>query len=504
VNSSVSQGRVQPSESVALPGAEGVEPRSAVREHAWSLGIGVAMTAWSLVLFGIARDAYLGFREGRFDLGNMVQTVWNTAHGNLLEITNGATGEQANRLGSHVDPFLALLTPIWIVWPSPLALAFAQIAIVSTGALPVFWLGRRHLGSDNAAGLLALAYLAYPWVATSAGAAIHPVSFAIPFYLFCVWFLDSDRLVPFGVFAVLAMSTGELMGLPIAMLGIWYAWSRGRRSAGAAIAIAGAAWTSIAVLLVVPHFAGESSAFYGFYDEVGGSPQGLIRMLFTDPGAIAGALLESHDLAYLIWLTVPLLGLFFLAPALAAVAVPQLLANTLSDFRSMSDPRYHSVAAVIPFLIAATVFGISRLDAGRRTIAAAAVLTCSALLALFVAPWPRAVGGAPLDARARVAPARIAALRAALDLVPADARVSTTNIPGAQLSSRRYVYSVPFVERADWVVLDLRDPWVVRTNSPILNRDPAAVNALVRRLERDPGWQKVLERERVFVFRRVD
>jgi hypothetical protein len=82
--------------------------------------------------------------------------------------------------------------------------------------------------------------------------------------------------------------------------------------------------------------------------------------------------------------------------------------------------------------------------------------------------------------------------------------VSTTNIPGAQLSSRRYVYSVPFVERADWVVLDLRDPWVVRTNSPILNRDPAAVNALVRRLERDPGWQKVLERERVFVFRRVD
>jgi uncharacterized membrane protein len=118
----------------------------------------------------------------------------------------------------------------------------------------------------------------------------------------------------------------------------------------------------------------------------------LIRTLFTDPGAVAGALLESHDLAYLIWLTIPLLGLFFLAPALAAVALPQLLANTLSDFRSMSDPRYHSVAAVIPFLIAATVFGISRLDAGRRTIAAAAVLTCSALLALFVAPWPRAVG----------------------------------------------------------------------------------------------------------------
>ena len=48
-------------------------------------------------------------------------------------------------------------------------------------------------------------------------------------------------------------------------------------------------------------------------------------------------------------------------PALAVVALPQLLADLLSDFRSMSDPRYHSVAAVIPFLIAATVFGIARI-----------------------------------------------------------------------------------------------------------------------------------------------
>ena len=83
------------------------------------------------------------------------------------------------RLSGHVDPFLTLLAPLWLVWPSPLALAFAQIAFVSLGALPVFWLGRRHLGSEAAAGLLAIAYLAYPWTATSAGAAIHPVTFAI-------------------------------------------------------------------------------------------------------------------------------------------------------------------------------------------------------------------------------------------------------------------------------------------------------------------------------------
>ena len=86
-----------------------------------------------------------------------------------------------------------------MIWSSPLALAFAQIAVVSLGALPVFWLGRRHLGSENAvAGLLALGYLAYPWTATSAVGAIHPVTFAIPLLLFCVWFLDTNRLLPFA------------------------------------------------------------------------------------------------------------------------------------------------------------------------------------------------------------------------------------------------------------------------------------------------------------------
>src|SRR5262249_53418741 len=151
------------------------------------------------------------------------------------EITNSSTGEQMVRLGGHADPFLVLLAPVWKVWPSPLALGLTQVVVVALGALPVFWLGRRHLGSENVAGLLALAYLAYPWTATSAGDSIHPVTFAIPFLLFGIWYLETGRLGAFAVFALLAMSTGELMGLPIAALGAWYALARGRRKAGGAI-----------------------------------------------------------------------------------------------------------------------------------------------------------------------------------------------------------------------------------------------------------------------------
>jgi uncharacterized membrane protein len=406
------------------------------------------------------------------------------------------------RLGGHADPFLVLLAPVWAVWPSPLSLAFAQIAVVSLGALPVFWLARRHLEDERTAGVLAFAYLAYPWVATSAAASIHPVTFAITFFLFCVWFLETDRLVWFGVFAALAMSTGELMGVPVLALGIWFALARRRRLAGAAIALAGAAWTFAAVYLIVPHFAGGDSVFFGFYEDVGGSPQGVVRKLFEDPGAVLGALLEKHDVVYLVWLGLPLLFLFVLSPGLALVGLPQLLANMLSDFRSMTHPRYHSVAAVIPFLIMATVLGIARIGVPRRGLAAAGVLVCSLVLSLAVGPWVRVVGATPLGGRAPVAEARAEALADAVALVPNGVAVSASNPAGAHLSDRQYIYSIPHLGRATWVVVDLADPWVVTRDSPLLNNDPEVVRAFVRRLDRDASWHKVFERERVLVYRK--
>ena len=506
MTSSASSGEVRPHGSDVQPIAagRGASVVGLARERAWALTVWGAMAVWTIVLFAVVRDAYVEFREGRFDLGNMVQAVWSTTQGRPLETTHGTTGEQMVRLGGHVDPFLVLLSPLWIVWQSPLALAFAQVAFVSLGALPVFWLGRRHIGSERVAALLALGYLAYPWTATTAAASIHPVTFAIPLLLFAIWFLETNRLVSFGVCAVLVMSTGELMGLSVAALGVWFAFARGRRMAGAAIAVAGVAWSFVAVYFVVPAFSGGSSQFFGFYDQVGGSPGGLVRTAFTDPGAITAALLEGHDLAYILWLAVPLCGLFLLAPGLAAVALPQLLVNTLSDFRSMTDPRYHSLASIIPFLIAATVLGVARLRTSRRVPAAAAVLVVSGVLALVVGPWPRSVGVKPLGGRTTLSHEHVAALSDAVALVPEGAPVTASNPAGAHLSARRYVYSIPLLQRAEWVVVDLDDPWVVRPDSPLLNRRPEVVRAFAKRLDLDPGWRKVFERDRVLVFRRAN
>src|SRR5262245_48579630 len=176
------------------------------------------MACWTIVLFATVRNHYIHFRIARYDLGNMVQAVWSTAHGRPLAMTDGLTGEQIVRFAYHVDPILALLAPLWIVAPSPLTLVAVQVVAIASGALPVFWLARKHLASEAAAGLLALAYLAYPWTAWAAVDVFHPVSLVLPLLLYAVWFLDGDRLLPFAVCAVLAAASGELIGVTIAAL----------------------------------------------------------------------------------------------------------------------------------------------------------------------------------------------------------------------------------------------------------------------------------------------
>jgi uncharacterized membrane protein len=432
----------------------------------------------------------------------MVQAVSSTAHGRPLEVTH-ATGEQASRLASHVDPILALMSPLWIVAPSPLTLVAIQVAATALGALPVYWLARRRLGAESVAVALACAYLAYPWLAWTAVEAFHPVTLAIPLLLYAIWFLDTGRFWPAATCLALVLTTGELMGLTVAGLGLWLWLARGRRREGLALAVAGASWTALCLKVIVPAFSDGSSQFYERFASVGGSPEGLVRTVFTDPLAIVRALATVDDLAYVVWLALPLLGFFLLAPALSAVALPQLVVNMLSDSAPTTDPRTHYIAVLVPVLVAASVFGLGRLPERERLNAALLVLTVCIGLSLLVGQLLAVPGIKSIGYQATLSGSHARALREAVAHVPAGAAVSSTNRVGGHLSERRYVYSVSVIGRSEWIVADTSDPRLAKPDSSILEWDPAGFEAFLARIRGSGAWKRVYERDGVVVFRRV-
>ena len=303
---------------------------------------------------------YRAYNTGRFDLGNMVQAVWSTAHGHPLAVTD-LQGNQASRLGSHVDPILAAFAPLWWIWPSPNMLVVVQTLAIALGALPVFWLARKHLGSERVALGFALAYLLYPAVQWLTLNEFHPVALACPLLLFAFWYLDEDRLVAFGIFAVLAALTKEEIPLVIAGMGLWYAVSRRRWVEGGAIAVAGVLVTAISVEVVLPHFnEGASSSFYQRYGSLGSSPGEILKTLLLHPGRVLETAFDHEGAHYLLDLFLPLLLLGLAAPLVLLAAVPELGLNLLSATHTQSSIHHHYTAGLIPPLFVAMILGAAR------------------------------------------------------------------------------------------------------------------------------------------------
>ena len=253
--------------------------------------------------------------------------------------------------------------------------------------------------------------------------------------------------------------------------------------------------------MIVPAFLGTDSVYYSRYDSVGGSPGGVVKTFFTNPGAIFAQVFAADDVVYWVMLAVPLLGLFLFAPALAAVSIPQFLVNDLSDRPPMVDPRQHYVAGAVPFLVAATVLGVERLSPRHRIHGALSVLGVSLVVLALAGPLPGGIERQRFETGRHVSAARVDALRAAVAFVPDGEPVTSTNAVGANLSARRYVYSVPAIGRARWAVVDRWNPWMWGPQGRGLY--PARLQRFVERLERDPHWTTVLDRDGVVVLKKV-
>ena len=440
------------------------------------------------VLFGaLAAQEHRAFETGRFDLGNMVQAVWSTAHGRPLDVTE-LDGEQINRLGAHVDPILAAFAPLWWLWPSPTMLLVVQAAAIALGALPVFWLARKHLGSARLGTLFAFVYLLYAPVQWLPLDEFHPVALACPLLAFAVWYLDEERILAALPFLALAVLTKEELPLVVAGLGVWYALARGQRVAGALLAIGGVALGAFYLGVVIPHFReGAAPAFYERYDAVGGSPAGIVETGFTDPLVLVRAVTEGRDLTYLFQLTLPLVGLFLAAPLLLLPALPELAANLLSEVPTQTSIEFHYTAPIAPFLVTGAVLG-----AARAPRLVPLVLAASLAGAVFLGPlWAGELRPDRVSEHDRIA-------QRAVELIPADAAVSSTNGLGAHLSARRRIFSFPVLEEAEWVAVDLRRAsYLDRRSAPSTAAVPLA------RLRQSGEWDTVLADDGIFVLRRT-
>jgi uncharacterized membrane protein len=440
---------------------------------------------YASILLAAGAANYLLYLAPRYDLGNMVQTVWSTSHGHFMHMS-GWSGGDVSRLGFHLDPFLALLVPLWWIWGNPVVLIAAQALAVVSGVFPVYWLARKHVADSRLAVAFGIAYLLYPATQfnTFTPIGIHAVSFATPLILYAIWFLDEDRLILFALFGLLAATTKEEIAAAVGGLGIWYAVRRGRKRTGLLIFAAGYGISLANILFVIPHFAPNGQlSFTGRYADVGGTPGGMLSTAVHDPVAFVHQVTTLHKLAFLLLLFAPFIGLWLFEPIMLIGALPDLAVNLLSAKPAQTTVFYQYTAGIIPFVVAASVLGAARLRRGRRAptlllVAASCFALWSPLDYSFVSLHGRSSG-------------ETAAARAALRLIPPNVPVSASQTLGAYVSTRRSVALFPYVGKASWVIVGKK-----------VKEDPPTFRRKVRQLRTSTAWQTVFDSAGVTVFER--
>ncbi len=470
------------------------------------IGIWVVVFSWLSIL------RYRAFWTGRFDLGNMVQAVWSTAHGSPLESTD-ATGRQFVRLGSHVDPILAALAPLWWVWPSPVMLLVVQVVATALGALPVFWLGRKWLADDRLALAAAAVYLLYPPLQWQTVSEFHPVALATPLLLCAIWAIEEHRPVWLAVAATLAVLSKEQVGLAVTMLGIWTLVRHRQRLWAAVMIVGGLGWTAFSMLVIIPHFAPTgASPFVGRYSRFGDDGGSVVRTLLTEPWRAVEALASGAKLEYLAALLLPVLVAPLAAPLLLLGAAPDLLLNTLTDYWPQYAIENQYAAVIIPFVIAAMIAGIARIRrratsrvgravVGRPSVVAAVMIGAVLASGYHLGPLP-VWGDLPRGSDYRTYEFTVEphtrAMTAAVDLVPDGVPVSAGNLLGARLSARERIYSFPVIGDAQWVLVDTARPFLIDRLAIGAPHDDA-----VRRMNSDRRFAVVYATDGVIVWRRT-
>lgn len=318
------------------------------------LFLGLMIAVYILTFSFLAIQRHNAFASN-FDLANMDQTLWNTINGRFFSLST-AQGT-LSRLSIHADFILILLAPLYLIWNDVRMLLIAQTIFIAFGAVPIYLLTTKLLGSSMWALVISALYLLYPSLQWVNIYDFHPVSLAIPFLLFAFYYSYQKKWREYFLFVLLAIITKEQVSLIIAMWGVLQIILFKEKKLGLISLFLGLAWFPIMVFLVIPNFgpSGQHWAFDVWFkdpkDQVSQNP-------LLGVGNLISSFFSFEAINYYLGLLKPLLFLPLLGLPFLLVSLPDLGINVISSFPEMRSNILHYDSALIPGLFLGTIFGL--------------------------------------------------------------------------------------------------------------------------------------------------
>ncbi len=459
-----------------------------------------ALTACYTIYFTIVSFLrYDNYYTGRFDLGNMAQTVWNSLHGRIFLFTNPNGTEQISRLAFHADFILVLLAPFYALWQNPKMLLLIQTLVIAAGAFFVYIIAREVLKNRNIALVFAFGYLLNPSVERANIYDFHAVTLATTFFFATYYFFLKKRYKFFLLFAFLAALCKEELWLIVGLFGLLTFFVHKKRLFGSLLFFFSVSMFYFLFWYAIPKTLGSQHFALAYLSDFGDSPTKVVKSIVLSPNKILQTVLEPSRVGYLKQLFQPVGYLFIFFPFFLIFAGPDFLINLLSSNPQLHQIYYQYTATITPFIFLGAIYGIvvlRRIKFSSFSLVQpywnVAFIVYLLIFSLYSAynfgPLPGAKDP-NLDMFIRQLPDR-AYIDNFLRKIPKKKSVAASNDIGSHLSSRENIYTIPYgLDRADVVAL-------------LLNGTDPQAKEVFKKIKKDPHYLEIAHNGGFVAFER--
>lgn len=471
-----------------------------IKAHPFELLLAISYIAFVYYFSLISFLRFENYYAGRFDLGNMEQTVWNTLHGHIFEFTNPNGTNIVSRLAFHADFLLIALVPFYALWQDPRTLLLLQTLVTGAGTFFVFAIARKLGFSKPLSFVFALLFSLNPSLQRSVIYDFHAVTMATTFLLGAFYGILQKKYWLFVIFAFLAGITKEQIWAIIAIMGAYIAVIQRKYFIGIITTVLSVGICYVLIWVFIPSASGAPHFALSYYSsgEVTDSPTNLIRLFFFSPERTFELLTDSARLNYLHALFAPIGYLSLLAPFMLIFVTPDLAINLLSLKPQLYQIYYQYTAAITPFLYIAAIYGAKWLLSKFSFISPAMLVMYLVVMGLVSSYLYGPLPGAKspnLDMITKPMPQKIV-IDKLLSTIPAKYSVSTSNSLGSHVARRPYLFTLPYGwENADYIIFMLNE-----TNAyPSLQ----AHKEQAQTLNKNPAYEKYYDDGIIIAFKKV-
>ncbi len=437
---------------------------------------------------------YGNYYTGRFDLGNMAQTVWNTIHGRIFLLTDPNGTEEISRLAFHADFILILLSPFYLIWEDPRMLLLIQTAILSVGGIFVYLISKHVLSNKTISLVLALSFYLNPAVNYTNLFDFHGVTLATTFFLAAFYFILKSNYKPAILFLILAGITKEQTWIIVTLFGLYLVFINKQKALGLSIFAFSSLIFYFLIWQAIPSALGSQHFATQFFRDFGDSPTEIIKSIFLHPVQTIQTLFMPDRLSYIKQLFMPLGYLSFIGIPFLILATPDLIINLLSGSPQMHQIYYQYSATITPFIFISAAYAVpfirKRFPEVSFHAISAIILIFSILSAYTYGPLPFAKK--PTDAMFRKPLAEKNTIDKYLSEIPLNEKISATNNLGSHLSHRRHIFVIPLgMDKADRII------FLVKQDSSQKEKD-----TLIQ-IQNDPDFSLEFNEGNFYVFKKI-